>query len=120
MAQTKHSPLPFPIAEELLRTHIVRFLADLMEATGNPQNLDDFQAALQTYCDSLQPWQKPGDGPPNPRSAFSLLESCTFDETGEYLTVELSPEAEALFRAWLRRHKIWSEAGLDTAHAWLN
>ena len=87
---------------------------------GNPQNPDDFQAALQTYYDSLQPWRESGDGPLNPRAVFSLLENCTFDETGEYITVVLSPEAEALFRAWLRRHKIWSEAGLDTAHAWLN
>ena len=96
MAQTKHSSIPFPIADELLRNLIVRFLAELMEVTGNPKDQDDFQAALQTYCDSLQPWREPGDGPPNPRDAFSLLENCTFDETGEHITVELSPEAEAL------------------------
>ncbi len=120
MSQRNHSSKPFPMAEELPRDLIVRFLADLMEATGNPQNPDDFQAALQTYCDSLQPWRESRDGPPNPRAAFSLLENCTFDETGEHITVVLSPEAEALFRAWLRRHKIWSEAGLNTAHAWLN
>jgi len=120
MSQTNRSSKPFPIAEELLRALMVRFLADLMEVTGDPKNQDDFQVSLQTYCDSLQPWREPGDGPPNPRAAFSLLENCTFDETGEYITVEFSPEAEALFRAWLRRHKIWSEAGLNTAHAWLN
>src|SRR4030095_4899159 len=120
MSQTKHSPIPFPIAEELLRNLIVRFLADLMDVTSNLKNQDDFQAALQTYCDSLQPWRAPGDGPPNPRAVFSLLESYTCDETGEHLAVGLSPEAQALFRAWLRRHKIWSEAGLDRAHAWLN
>ena len=91
-----------------------------MQVTGNPKNQDDFQAALQTYCDSLQSWLDPGDGPPNLRAVFSLLENYTFDETGENITVVLSLEAEALFRAWLRRHKIWSEAGLDTAHAWLN
>ena len=108
------------MVDELPRALIVRFLAELMEVTGNPQNPDDFQAALQTYCDSLQPWREPGDGPPNPRDAFSLFENCTFDETGEHITVVLSPEAEALFRAWLRRHQIWSEAGLNTAHAWLN
>jgi len=99
---------------------MVRFLADLMEVTGDPKNQDDFQVSLQTYCDSLQPWRAPDDGPPNPRAVFSLLENYTFDETGEDMTVVLSPEAEALFRAWLRRHKVWSEAGLDTAHAWLN
>jgi len=48
------------------------------------------------------------------------LEDCSFDATGDHIAVVLSPEAEALFSAWLRRHKIWSEAGLNTAHAWLN
>lgn len=43
---------------------------------------------------------------------FTLLEGYTFDETGENMTVVLSPEAEALFRAWLRRHKIWREVEL--------
>ena len=120
MSQTNRSSKLFPMAEALLRNLTVRFLADLMKATGNPQNPDDFQAALQTYCDSLQPWREPSDGPIKPRDAFSLLENYTFDETGEHITVVLSPEAEALFRAWLRRHRIWSEAGLNTAHAWLN
>jgi len=120
MSQTNHSSIPFPIAEELFRNLIVRFLAELMQVTGNLKNQDDFQAALQTYCDSLQPWRESGDGPLNQRAVFSLFENCTFDETGEYMTVVLSSEAEALFRAWLRRHKIWSEAGLDTAHAWVN
>ena len=88
--------------------------------TGNLKNQADFQAALQTYCDSLQPWLDPGDVPPHPRAVFSLLEDCSFDATGDHIAVVLSPEAEALFSAWLRRHKIWSEAGLNTAHAWLN
>ena len=120
MAQTNHSSIPFPIAEELLRNFIARFLAELMQVTGNLQNSDDFQAVLQTYYDSLQPWRESGDDPLNPRAVFSLLENCTFDETGEYITVVLSPGAEALFRAWLLRHTIWREAGLDTAHAWWN
>jgi hypothetical protein len=51
---------------------------------------------------------------------FSLLEECTFDETGDNVTVMLSPEAEALFRAWLRRDKIWSDAELNTTNAWSN
>jgi len=120
MAQTKHFHIPLPIAEELRRDLIVRFLAEVMQVTGNPKNQDEFQAALQTYCDGLQPWLEPGDGPSHPRAVFSLLERCSFDEAGENISVILSPEAEALFRAWLRRHKIWSDAGLNTAHAWLN
>jgi hypothetical protein len=51
---------------------------------------------------------------------FSLLERCEFDESGEQISVILSPEAEALFRAWLRRNQIWCNAGLNTAHAWSN
>jgi len=113
-----NSPLPIP--EAVRRDLIVRFLAELMQVTDSPDYQADFQAALQRHCDSLQPWLEPGDGPLNPRAVFTLLENCTFDETGENVTVILSPEAEALFRAWLRRNKIWSDAGLNTAHAWLN
>jgi len=120
MSQPKHAQIPLPLTEEMRRDLIVRFLAELMQVTGTPENHSDFQSALQRYCDGLQPWLDPGDGPPNPRAVFSLLESYTFDETGENITVVLSSEAEALFRAWLRRHKIWSDAGLNTAHTWLN
>ena len=112
--------MPLPLAQELRRDLIVRFLADLRQVTGNPPDQADFQAALQPYCDSLPPWLEPGDGPSNPRAVFTLLANCTFDETGDNITVLLSPEAEALFRAWLRRNQIWSEAGLNTAQAWLN
>jgi len=49
---------------------------------------------------------------------FSLLEKYTMDATGDTVTVVLSPEGEAFFRAWLRRNKMWSDAGLHTVHAW--
>jgi len=32
----------------------------------------------------------------------------------------LSPEAETLFKARLRRNQTWSDAGFNAAHAWLN
>ena len=99
---------------------VVQFLAELMRTTMEHQAQAAFQQALQTYCDSLRPWLEPRDGPPNPRAIFSLLEGCTFDETGDNVTVVLSPEAEALFRAWLRRNQLASVAGLNTAHAWSN
>jgi hypothetical protein len=51
MSQTNHSSIPFPIAEELLRNLIVRFLAELMQVTGNLKNPDDFQAALMNFDD---------------------------------------------------------------------
>jgi len=108
------------IPEDLRRDLVVRFLAELLQVTGTPNDQATFQRALQSFAYGLQPWLEPSDGLPNPRAAFSLLEDCTFDETGENITVVLSPEAEALFRAWLRRNKIWSDAGLNTAHAWLN
>jgi hypothetical protein len=88
--------------------------------TGAPQDQDTFQRSLQTFVDGLQPWLEPSDGPPKPRVVFSLLEDCSFDATGEEVSVVLSPEAEALFKAWLRRNKIWSDAGLNTVHAWSN
>ena len=108
------------IMEGLRREYVVLFLAELMQVTGSPEKQEDFPAALQAYCDSLRPWLEPSDCPPNPRDAFSLLEECAFDTTGESVAVVLSPEAEAFFRAWLRRNKIWSDAGLNTAHAWSN
>jgi hypothetical protein len=109
-----HTPSlhPNPHTEQL-----VQFLADLMQATMEHQDQSAFQQALQTYCDNLRPWLEPTDGPPNPRAIFSLLESCAFDKSGENITVVLSPEAEALFRAWLRRKQIWRDGGLNTVHA---
>lgn len=99
---------------------VVQFFAELMQATMEIQDQVAFQQALQTYCDTLRPWLAPSDGPLNPRPIFSLLEGCTFDETSEQITVVLSPEAEALFRAWLRRNKVLTEGGFNTAHAWSN
>jgi len=99
---------------------VVQFLADLMQATMENQNQAAFQRTLQTYCDSLRPWLAPSDGPLNPRPIFSLLKGCTFDETGAQITVVLSPEAEALFRAWLRRNKVLNAGGFNTMHSWSN
>ena len=120
MPQTKFANLPLHVAEELRHDLVVRFLAELMQITGCPSNQEAFQAGLQKYCDDLRHWMEPSDGPPNPRAVFSLLEDFSFDATGEEVAVVLSPEAEALFKAWLRRNKIWSNAGLNTAHAWSN
>ena len=99
---------------------VVQFLADLMRATLDHHDHAAFQRALQSYCDNLRPWLEPSDSPPNPRAIFSLLEGCTFDETGDNVAVVLSPEVEAFFRAWLRRKQIWREGGLNTVHAWSN
>jgi len=114
---TSGKTTPYP---ENLHDLVVQFLAELMRATIDAENQDAFQQALQTYCDSLCLWLEPNDGPPHRRAVFSLLEDCSFDAAGERVSVVLSPEAEALFRAWLRRKKIWNNAGLNTAHAWSN
>ena len=120
MAKAKPSDVSYTLTEEVRRELVVRFLAEVMQMTGSSDKQEDFQAALQAYCNSLQPWLEPSDGPPNPRSVFSLLDSSSFDDSGEHVTVVLSAEAEALFRAWLRRNKIWDNAGLHTVHAWSN
>jgi len=120
MSQTKYSDIPRPVLEKLSREHVVHFLAELLQMTDAPQDQETFQRSLQTFVDGLKPWLEPSDGPPNPRAVFSLLEDFSFDATGEEVSVVLSPEAEAMFKAWLRRNKIWSNAGLNTAHAWSN
>ena len=120
MSQTKYSDIPLPVLEKLSREHVVHFLAELLQMTDAPQDQETFQRSLQTFVDGLQPWLEPSDAPPNPRVVFSLLEDVSFDATGEEVAVVLSPEAEALFKAWLRRNKVCSDAGLNTARAWSN
>jgi|GEM_PF-2908645 len=120
MLETKPANRPLPIAEEVRRDLVTRFLAELMQITGPPDQPAAFQTALQQYCDDLRPWLEPSDGPQYPRDSFSLLEHCSFDDSGENVTVILSAEAEAFFRAWLRRNKILHEGGFNTAHAWSN
>jgi hypothetical protein len=115
MALTKLS-LPKDNHSEL----VIQFLAELMQATIEVQDPTAFQQTLQTYCDRLRPWLEPRDGPPNPRAVFSLLENCALDETGEQISVVLSPEAEALFRAWMRRNKMLWDASVFNSHAWSN
>jgi hypothetical protein len=120
MSKTNQTNTPNTVGEERRRELVVQFLAELFQQTGAPAQQEHFQAALQTYCDSLRPWLEPQDGPSQPRAVFSVLEEYTMDATGDNVTVVLSPEGDALFRAWLRRTKTWSDAGLNTVHAWSN
>ena len=115
MALTKPS-LPKDNYSEL----VFQFLAELMQATIEVQDPTAFQQKLQTYCDCLRPWLEPRNGPSNPRAVFSLLKNCALDETGEQISVVLSPEAEALFRAWMRRNKMLWDASVFNSHAWSN
>jgi hypothetical protein len=120
MADTKPPHRLLPFSEERHRELVMHFLAKIMRATGTPKNQEVFQQSLQRYVNGLRPWLEPGDGPATPRALFTLFEQSAFDETNDNITVVLSPEADALFRAWLRRNKIASVAGLNTAHAWSN
>lgn len=108
------------LSQDAHRDLVVQFLAEIMQETLEVKDPQAFQQALQQYCDQLRPWLLPSDGPANPRAVFSLLEDCAFDDTREHVTVVLSPEAQALFHAWLRRNQIGNDAGLHTAHAWSN
>ena len=120
MIRSNNKAQSFAFLEESLQELILQFLAELMRATANVKNQDTFQQVLQTYCDDLRPWLEQSDYPPNPRAVFSLLDNYTIDAMGENITVVLSPEADAFFCAWLRRNKVLSEGGLNTAHAWSN
>ncbi len=118
MPKTDHVHMPHTVIEEEHRNLVVEFLADLLESTDTPNRQEHFQATLQAYCDNLRPWLDPSDGPLRPRAVFCLLEEYTVDATGDTVTVVLSPEGEAFFRAWMRRNEIWSNAGRHTMSAW--
>jgi hypothetical protein len=108
------------LPEETRQKLAVHFLAELLRATAQAENQADFQQTLQAYCDNLRPWLEPNDCPPHPRANFSLLEHYTMDATGEQVTVVFSPEAEAFFRAWLRRVTVLLDAGVLNPHGWAN
>jgi hypothetical protein len=91
--------MTLPLSKEQHRDLVVRFLAELLQMTRTPNDQDAFQRSLQGVINGLQPWLEPNDCPPNPCPAFSLLEDCTFDETGENVTVVLSTEFEAFLCA---------------------
>ncbi len=89
------------------------FLAALFAATHTADTPDAFQHAVQRFCDELRPWLMPNDLPPEPRAVFTLLADGTLEEGTDLLTVQLSPEGEAFFRAWVRRQAVLTEPGLQ-------
>jgi hypothetical protein len=88
---------------------LLEFLAELLNATHTADTPDAFPHAVQRFCEELRPWLMPGDMPPKPRAVFALLAECTMEEATDLLTVQLSPEGEALFRAWVRRQAVLTE-----------
>jgi hypothetical protein len=105
---------------ELYQDLITQFLAELMLATQDEPSQDAFQRATQAYCDSLRPWLEPGDCPTPSRQVFPLFEDYAFDDDAEQITVRLSPEGSAFFRAWLRRQSELARAGAYPHKGWSN
>jgi len=93
---------------------LLEFLAELFQATG-AETPETFQRAVQTFCDALRPWLTPADVLSAPRAVFSLFADCTIDEETVLTTIQLSPEGEAFFRAWVRRRAVLTDATAHTA-----
>ncbi|NOT53663.1 MAG: hypothetical protein HOP18_03570 [Deltaproteobacteria bacterium] len=85
---------------------LVEFMAELMTVTHGATTDTAFQRALQGYVEELRPWLHEQDAPRAPRPAFSLFTACEMTEDGEMVNVVLSPEGEAVFRAWVRRQAV--------------
>jgi hypothetical protein len=96
------------------------FLAELRLATRDEPTQDAFQRTIQAYGDSLRPWLEPGDCPTPGREEFPLFEDYAFDDDAEQITVRLSPEGYAFFRAWLRRQHDLVRADAHPHKGWSN
>ena len=90
----------------------LQFLAEVMAATTTPGQA--LPRALQAYFDDLCPWVHPEEAPTDPRAVFPLFAEYALNEETDVITVRLSPEGEAFFRAWIRRQAILIEAGSQT------
>lgn len=99
------------------RDLLLRFLAGLMTATIDASTPEAFQQATQAFRTALDPWFESADLPSQPHPAFCLFAECTFDEQGEVITVRLSPEGEAYFRAWVGRQGMRARMGLSSPQA---
>ena len=97
---------------------MVEFMAELMTVTQGATTNTAFQRALQGYVEELQPWLNEHDVPRTPRPAFSLFTSCEVTENGETVNVVLSPEGEAVFRAWVRRQAVISATERSQDSGW--
>ncbi len=49
------------------------------------------------------------DAPSEPHTVFSLLAEYTMEEATDLVTVQLSPEGEAFFHAWVPRQAVHTE-----------
>lgn len=97
---------------------VLEFMAELMTVTQGATTDTAFQRALQGYVEELRPWLTEQDAPSTPRPAFSLFTSCEVTEHGETVNVMLSPEGEAVFRAWVRRQAVASATARGQDSGW--
>ena len=115
------TPLNTPdLPTELYQDLVTQFIAELMVVTQDEPTPEAFQRATQAYCEALRPWLEPRDCSTPPRQVFSLLEDCACDDDIDHLTVRLSPEGHAFFRAWLRRQSALVRAGAYPHKGWSN
>jgi hypothetical protein len=111
-------PASDPAFQTMFRALLLEFLAELLNAPHKMDTPDAFQRVVQTFCDELRPWLTPMDMPPEPRAVFSLFKDCNIDEATDMTTVQLSPEGEASFRAWVRRQAVQTETGRRRGPHW--
>jgi hypothetical protein len=97
---------------------MLEFMAELMTVTQGATTDTALQRALQDYVEELRPWLNAQDAPSTPRPAFSLFTSCEMTEGGEMINVVLSPEGEAVFRAWVRRQAVVSATARSQEAGW--
>jgi hypothetical protein len=97
---------------------VLEFMAELMAVTQGATTDTAFQRALQGYVEELRPWLTEQDAPRAPRPAFSLFTACEVTENGETVNVVLSPEGEAVFRAWVRRQAVISATARAQDAGW--
>jgi hypothetical protein len=97
---------------------VLEFMAELMTVTQGATTDTAFQRALQGYVEELRPWLNEQDAPRAPRPVFSLFTSCEVTEKGETVNVVLSPEGEAVFRAWVRRQAVVSATARSQDSGW--
>ena len=100
------TPITEDVFAALYHELAVEFVAELMQVTHGAATEAAFQQALQAYVDELRPWLRDGDAPETARATFSLFVAAEEPAQTDDLRIQFSPEGDALFRAWVRRHAV--------------
>ena len=86
-------------------TLVLQFVCALLQRTLHCPTAAAHQQALHGFLDDLTPWLSPADLPTLLGQPFTFFDHLAFTPNGdgddEDMTVELSPQGEAVFRAWL-------------------